>query len=95
MNRTVHVLALTLLLTGCSEIEFGTPDTNPLRDSSMTDPMALIDQKCVQCHDRARIDMARKTRDEWAQRLNRCQGYGAQINEVQKKEIGDYLYIRR
>jgi len=95
MKRIVSLLALSLLLAGCAEIEFGTPDTSPLRDPALTDPVTLINERCTLCHDRSRIDMARKTRDEWTARLNRCQSYGARIDEVEKKELGDYLYIRR
>lgn len=95
MKRIAVIVGFALVVGGCTEVEFGTPSTDPLRDQSMTDPAALISQKCTLCHDRTRIDMTRKTRDEWTQRISRCQGYGAQINEVEKKDISDYLYLRR
>jgi len=55
------------------------------------DVEALIREKVAGNHDLDRIFNATKTREEWNVTLERMIGYGADINEEEKRIIIDYL----
>ena len=59
------------------------------------DVEALIAEKVGGKHDLDRIFNAQKTREEWNATLDRMIGYGAKINEDEKKIIIDFLLSRQ
>ena len=66
----------------------------PTLPAAEIDVEALIREKLAGHHSEKRIFDATKTRDEWNTTIDRMIGYGAKINEEEKKIIIDYLLSR-
>ncbi|PKN99337.1 MAG: hypothetical protein CVU42_08785 [Chloroflexi bacterium HGW-Chloroflexi-4] len=68
-------------------------ETAPLETKTI-DVETLILEKLQNNHSIDRVLAAQKTREEWNTTLDRMIGYGAKINEEEKKIIIDYLLSR-
>jgi hypothetical protein len=66
----------------------------PTLPAAEIDVEALIREKLSGHHSENRIFDATKTREEWNTTIDRMIGYGAKINEEEKKIIIDYLLSR-
>ena len=64
------------------------PGGFPLKPGSAT---ALIQEKCIACHDLRRVVNANKDAAEWRETVFMMKAAGAQIDDVQAKQISDYF----
>jgi hypothetical protein len=62
--------------------------------TATVDMKAFIESKIAGNHSIDRVLNAHKTREEWNTTLDRMIGYGAKINDQEKKMIIDYLLSR-
>jgi cytochrome c5 len=58
------------------------------------DGNALIDERCTQCHSRARIGNAQKDRAGWESTVDKMIGKGAVLNAEERQAVIDYLSSR-
>ena len=56
-----------------------------------TDGASLLDVRCSVCHSADRPRQARKTRAQWEETVTRMIGKGAQLSEMEKGVLIDYL----
>ena len=54
-------------------------------------PEELVQERCTQCHTLAPIEVARKTRQEWASTVHGMINRGARLNDKEAQEVIDYL----
>ena len=54
----------------------------------------LVNERCTVCHTRERIDMAQKSREEWAATVDRMIGNGAQLSPEEREIVIEYLASR-
>ena len=57
-------------------------------------PMGILEKKCYTCHNINIVLKAKKTSDEWEATLDRMIGYGAKINNDERKILLDFLEER-
>ncbi len=69
-------------------------ETSPAPVTEEIDVEALIQEKLCGTHGIARVLGANKTREQWEVTIDRMIGYGAKINEEEKKIIIDWLLSR-
>ena len=55
------------------------------------DGMALLEERCTECHGLDRTTSARKTREEWEETVIRMVNKGAQLNEEEQAILIAYL----
>jgi hypothetical protein len=60
----------------------------PLPPGSM---QAKVKAACTQCHDTSRITEQHLTREQWSQQLEKMEGLGAVIPDVDRNGILSYL----
>ena len=85
---TVLALMLTLLLVACGGAK---QETAPAAAPAALDGQALVQERCIQCHDLRRVESAAKTRDEWKANVERMVSLGAQLDEAEQEAVIDYL----
>ena len=73
-------LVLTFAFTGVS-----------FAATAMEDGASLLEKRCSVCHPSARPKAAKKTQSEWESTVSRMIGKGAQLNDVEKKALVEYL----
>ena len=54
-------------------------------------PMGILEKKCYICHNINIVLKAKKNADEWEATLDRMIGYGAKINEDERKMLIEFL----
>jgi hypothetical protein len=54
-------------------------------------PEKLVQERCTKCHTLAPIEVARKTRQEWASTVHRMINRGTSLNDREAQEVIDYL----
>jgi hypothetical protein len=54
-------------------------------------PEELMQERCTKCHTLAPIEVAQKTRQEWASTVYRMINLGARLNDREAQEVIDYL----
>jgi hypothetical protein len=54
-------------------------------------PEKLVQERCTKCHTLAPIEVARKTRQEWASTVHGMINQGARLNDREAQEVIDYL----
>jgi mono/diheme cytochrome c family protein len=84
----VLALVLGFVLVGCS----GAKEEAALNDAAPTlDGKALVEERCIQCHDLARVESAAKTPDGWKANVERMVDNGAKLNEAEQQAVIAYL----
>jgi hypothetical protein len=58
---------------------------------SSLDGKTLVQERCTQCHDLARVEAARKTREEWQSTVDRMVSKGARLNQAEEEAVVQYL----
>ena len=82
LGSTVLLLLLGLVLTACGGAE---------EPASDLDGKALVEERCTQCHNLQTVTSAKKSADGWQSNVERMIGKGAQLNDVEKAAVIDYL----
>jgi hypothetical protein len=80
----VLALVLTSILVACAG---GKGEPAP----ATLDGKALVEERCVQCHDLTTVEGAAKTREEWQATVERMVAKGAQLNEAEQAAAVNYL----
>jgi len=75
--------------TGAPALPEVTPSPSPQLDARM-----LIQQRCTSCHNRTRIDKARKDRAGWEKTVDRMIKKGATLNTRERDAVIDHLASR-
>jgi hypothetical protein len=52
---------------------------------------ALLEAKCVGCHELSRPMNSNKNRDGWVQTINKMKKYGCKLTDEESKTLVDYL----
>jgi len=52
---------------------------------------AAVSEACTQCHDLGTVTAQRRGADEWADVVERMEGFGASLSDAKKAEILAYL----
>ena len=89
MKRSVYALAvlgLLVLLLSTLLAACGTAGDEPELDGQ-----ALVQERCSECHDLARVQSASKSRQEWQSTVERMVELGAELNEAEQAAVVDYL----
>ena len=55
------------------------------------DARALVQERCTQCHDLARIDQARKSPEQWQATVDRMIAHGARLSRAEEAAVVAYL----
>jgi cytochrome c5 len=55
------------------------------------DGQALVQERCVMCHDLGRVQQAKKTQDVWKTTVERMVGKGAQLTQAEQDAVIAYL----
>lgn len=100
-NQTILILvaawlAMMAVLMSCDS---GPPQptqapssaTAPQAETRALDGAALLETRCSTCHNADRPKKVKKTRDQWEQTVTRMIGKGAQLTEVEKTVLVEYL----
>ncbi len=99
MNKRILTMMLLLvllgsLLTACggAKDETAVPATEQEEAAPSTlDGRALLEERCANCHDLARVEGARKTEEEWKATVERMVGKGAQLSQAEQEAVVKYL----
>jgi hypothetical protein len=84
----VLALVLTLVLVACSGAKEETAlDVAP----AALDGKALVEERCIVCHDLTRVEAARKSSDGWRATVERMVDSGATLNEAEQQAAIAYL----
>jgi len=70
------VLLLSLLVAGCG----GSPDGQ-----------ALVESRCITCHNLTSVRVAVKSEEEWQETVERMVALGARLNKAQQTAVVSYL----
>lgn len=63
----------------------------PTEQPTLPEGEALVQERCTVCHNLGRIQQAAKTEDEWRTTVTRMIGRGAELNEVEREAVIQYL----
>ncbi len=79
------------------EAPTATPEEEP---TATSDPAGAIDEpegpvlleeRCTACHNLARVESAQKSRESWADTVDRMIGYGVELSDAERTILLDYL----
>ena len=56
---------------------------------------ALVETRCLGCHDGRLIEQQRLSADGWRREIDKMRGWGAQVTDVEKETLAEYLASRR
>lgn len=56
---------------------------------------ALVDTRCLACHDGRLIEQQRLSVDGWRREIDKMRGWGAPVTDVEKETLAEYLASRR
>ena len=93
MKKQTYILfmvAILALVLGAFIAACGKP-AEPAAPAGDLDAKALVEDRCAQHHDLARIQNAKKTAEEWEANVKRMVAKGAQLNEAEQKAVIKYL----
>ncbi|MBC7251950.1 MAG: hypothetical protein H5T62_16935 [Anaerolineae bacterium] len=72
--------------------EVDTPTTAPEETPPPAlDAQAMLQERCVTCHDLGRVERAKKTEEEWRATVERMITLGAQLDQEEKEFLIKYL----
>lgn len=55
------------------------------------DAKALLNERCIQCHDLNRVYSARKDKAGWETTIARMRGKGAELTDAEAKALAEFL----
>ena len=95
MNRRINFLSAFVLLTAlmgallvaCASTE---PAPEPGAPGTV-DSQALVEERCAQHHDLARVEQAKKTPEEWKTTVERMVSKGAKLSDGEQAAVIEYL----
>ena len=92
-RKILSRLALAALVAGCGlALANAAPDPSPPAEKPPVDPgLALIQARCVACHDLGFVLQARRPAPEWRVILNQMVGRGAELTESEADQVQAYL----
>ena len=88
------LIVILLLVTACSSAEPTSTQvsaTQAAEGATTLDGKALVEQRCVGCHNLNRIKIAKKTAEEWKATVIEMVGHGAELTEQEQQIVIDYL----
>jgi len=91
MLAIVVVAALGAACTSAPAASTPGPATSAAQPAANLDGAALVGERCVGCHDLARVEALRKTEAEWATTVQRMVGKGARLTDVEQAAVVQYL----
>jgi hypothetical protein len=56
---------------------------------------ALVETRCLGCHDGQLIEQQRLSADGWRREIDKMSGWGAPVTDVEKEMLAEYLASRR
>ena len=65
--------------------------TAPQAETPALNGATLLETRCSACHNADRPRQVKKTREQWEQTVTRMIGKGAQLTEVEKTVLVEYL----
>ena len=77
-----------LVLLDYLTAQFGVTGPRPMPNPAAAD---LLGMRCEVCHDRTLIDQQRLTPDGWSREIDKMSAWGAQVTEVEKAALAEYL----
>jgi hypothetical protein len=74
------LLIAAIVLVSCNSSSDASPDGK-----------ALLEDRCVECHNLSRVKSANMTREEWARNIDRMITLGAELSSEERDLLLDYL----
>jgi uncharacterized membrane protein len=92
-RRTLVVPAIMLLvlLAGVLLGACGGEVEQKQETSTTLDGQALVQERCVGCHDLGRVEQARKTEEEWRATVERMVSKGANLSSEEQERVIEHL----
>jgi cytochrome c5 len=94
-NRIQALAAVAVILVGTIVLACAapaSPDTaEPTAAPSSSEGETLVQERCTECHDLARVESASKDRAGWEENVTRMVAKGAELNEEEQAIVVDYL----
>ncbi len=91
-GKIVFILVLLIfimIIMGCSQ---ATPPEPTVTPAPTAHPgKALVNSRCVGCHDISRVTNYRSDREGWELTVDRMILLGAELNDEQREQVIDYL----
>ncbi|MBM3146749.1 MAG: hypothetical protein FJ000_02515 [Actinobacteria bacterium] len=101
MRRSVKILAISVvaftLLPASALAACGgdTPQEEPTTPAATAtgalDGAALVQDRCTQCHDLARVEGKSESPEEWTSIVDSMIARGAQLDDQERQAVIDYL----
>lgn len=83
------LLLLIIIIMGCSQASPPEPTATPT--PTVHPGKALVNGKCVGCHDISRVTNYQSDREGWELTVDRMILLGAELNDEQREQVIDYL----
>lgn len=90
MSLRAACLAMVLvggLIAGCGQ----QPTEVPEAQGPTLSGLALLNDRCTECHTLERVDSASMAREQWSATVEDMIGRGAELNDREKEVLVDYL----
>ena len=84
----VVLLAVILMMVGCGQQEV---TLQPEAQGPTLSGLALMNDRCTECHTLDRIRGATMTRESWAETVDEMVERGAELDEGEQEVLVDYL----
>jgi mono/diheme cytochrome c family protein len=101
MRRSVKMLAVSVVafalllaaaLAACGgETPQEEPTTPAATATGTLDGAALVQDRCTQCHDLARVEGESASAEEWTAIVDNMVARGAQLDDQERQAVIDYL----
>jgi cytochrome c5 len=91
-KKTVVMVLVAVLVAGSgllSACGSATPTSAPPQEAA--DGMALLEERCTECHDLQRVVNTQKDRAGWEETVDRMIRRGADLNTEERDVLVDYL----
>ncbi len=66
-------------------------EISPASSSAVIDGKTLLEERCVVCHDRSRVERKKDSADGWAKTVDRMIQHGAKLTEAEKQVLVEFL----
>jgi cytochrome c5 len=92
----VFILIGIVLATACSEANVNTTPVDAQKTQISAEQVsvegkALLEERCVSCHDLSRVENEKKTVDGWKSTVERMVKKGAQLSSSEQEILIKYL----
>jgi cytochrome c5 len=90
------IIGAVALVTACSEANVNTTPVDAQKtqipaEQVSVEGKALLEERCVSCHDLSRIENEKKTVDGWKSTVERMVKKGAQLSSSEQEILIKYL----